>query len=204
MVLWICTVCLVRLKCLICACVNSGGSCFSRPSDLSRLSEISSTCPFLPARAVAQAMSSSFKQEHVSPKRECVTAPLFLFSSPRLGEGSLPERETLSLERDFSAWARGWARMHQVLFSLLFWYDYYIVGWFGLFKTWEAWCVCMGLVHGFNMMSWLWRWYEIWRDWWIINDDPWHGIVMRNNSIFIVWEWCVGMNFTCDSNEDAL
>ncbi|QCD82901.1 hypothetical protein DEO72_LG2g3243 [Vigna unguiculata] len=38
----------------------------SRPSNLSRLSEISSIRPFLPARAVAQAMSSSFEREHVS------------------------------------------------------------------------------------------------------------------------------------------
>ena len=32
------------------------------------------------------------------------------FFSPRLGEGSSPEREILSLERGSSAWARGWAR----------------------------------------------------------------------------------------------
>jgi len=93
------------IKCLICACVNNGGFCFSRPSDLSSLSEISSTRPFLPAGAVAQAISESTSRsgEEVSPKRECVTWPLFLFSSPRLGEGRSPERETLSPERDSSA-----------------------------------------------------------------------------------------------------
>jgi len=57
------------IKCLICVCMNSGGSCFSHPSDMSRLSEISSAHPFLPARAVAQAMSSSFEREHVSLRR---------------------------------------------------------------------------------------------------------------------------------------
>jgi len=60
---------LMWVKCLVCACVNSGGSCISRPNDLPRLSEISSALPFMPARAVAQAMNSNFGWEHVSLRR---------------------------------------------------------------------------------------------------------------------------------------
>ncbi|QCD93262.1 hypothetical protein DEO72_LG5g1334 [Vigna unguiculata] len=47
--------------------------------------------------------STPRSSEEVSPKRECVTIPLFLFASPHLGEGSLPEQETLSPKRDSSA-----------------------------------------------------------------------------------------------------
>jgi len=78
------------MKCSICACVNSGGSCFSRPNDLSRLSKIKAFAPFclreLSLRRWAPSLSESTSNlsEEVSPKRECVTAPLFLFSSPRL------------------------------------------------------------------------------------------------------------------------
>jgi len=37
----------------------------------------------------------------------------------------------------------------------------------------------------FNMMSWLWSGYEIWRDSWKMNDVPWHGIGMMYDSIFM-------------------
>jgi len=44
---------------------------------------------------------------------------LFCVSSSCLGEGSSPERETLLLERDPSAWAKSWARVRLgLVFSL--------------------------------------------------------------------------------------
>ncbi|QCD97869.1 hypothetical protein DEO72_LG6g2582 [Vigna unguiculata] len=50
-------------------------------------------------RASVLSESTSRSSEKVSPKRECATTPLFPFSSPRLGERSSLERESLSPER---------------------------------------------------------------------------------------------------------
>jgi len=73
--------------------------------------------------------------------------------------------------------------MHQVLFSLLSLYGRYMFGWFYLFKAWNIWCACMGLVRGLNMMSLVCIWYEIWNGSW-----------MRK------W-WILGMILVCDLNE---
>jgi len=45
------------------------GSGILAQASLSRLGEISSNSPSLPTRAVAQATSSSFEQEHISLRR---------------------------------------------------------------------------------------------------------------------------------------
>jgi len=81
------------------------GSGFLAQASLSRLGEISSTRPIclcelsLKRRAPVLRESTSRSGEEVSPKRECVTAPLFPFSSPRLGEVNLPERDSSALAR---------------------------------------------------------------------------------------------------------
>jgi len=130
-----------------------------------------------------------------------------------------PRRREIAWARDSLAWARllclskrlGENAPSSVFSTILVWLIYF--GWFGLFKAWDEWCVCMGLVHGFNMMRWLWSWYEIWRGSWISNDVldmvlAWgtilycgfgkdellltqHGIWMRDGYKRLIWNWCV-------------
>jgi len=71
----------------------------------------------------------SFKWASVSLRRgetrlsENAWRLLFLVSSFRLGEGSSPERETLSLERGPSAWAKSWASVRSDLMFLFLFLD---------------------------------------------------------------------------------
>jgi len=60
LMIWIWIVCLVWLDEWSVRTQTVEGSVFLTQASLSRLSEIRSTHPFLPARAVAQATSSSF------------------------------------------------------------------------------------------------------------------------------------------------
>jgi len=129
LLLWIWTVRLVRWNVwFVCAWIMEGPAFLAQVTCLAKAS-LAVLAPFclreLLLRRWTPTLSENMSRsgEEVSPKRECVTVPLFLFASPHLGEGSLPERETLSPKWDSSAWARGWARMHQVPFSLLFLYD---------------------------------------------------------------------------------
>jgi len=79
---------------------QASGSCLSesirKPTQVPR--ELS-----LRRQATILSESPSHSSEEVSPMREYVTVPLIITSSPRLGERSSPERETLSPERDLSA-----------------------------------------------------------------------------------------------------
>jgi len=68
--------------------------------------------------------------------------------------------------------------------------------------VWYGFDMRYGMVHGWEMMNFgyeLGMWFK-WKGWLL----KWHGISMRGNSIFMVWEEWVGMDSTRDMNEDWL
>jgi len=121
--------------------------------------------------AVAQATSSNFEREAISPKWENARVPLFPFSSSRLGKRSSLERENpLAWARPFSL-SENWARMRQILFSSLFLYVCPMFGWITLLK-YEMSGFCMyWMVYGLKLMSWVWSWHVKWLGWLVINID---------------------------------
>ena len=94
---------------------------------LSRLGEMSrgSPRPFYARGRLGDQLS--FERASVSLRRgesrlsENAQRSLLCVSSSRMGEGSSPERESFSLERDPPAFVKSWVRMHPELVSLCAW-----------------------------------------------------------------------------------
>ena len=114
-------------------------------------------------------------------------APLFLFSSSHLGEGSSPERGNLSLERGLSAWARVGRDSVWVLFPSLSLDVCHMFNWITILKhelgeyVWVEWLM------DYNWK--VWHDFSMWHVWdgWL---QKWHGIGMSNNVILIDGTWC--------------
>ena len=72
--------------------------------------------------------------------------------------------------------------------------DYYV-------KAWDEWTCMSKRVYELWMMSLDKSWHVISMKWLV---SKWHGISMRWNSIFMDWEWWVGMDWTSNMNEDLV
>jgi len=124
--LWICIVLYSGWICVL-ACVNWRKSNILAQASGSRLSKSIRSSPrclremLLKQRAPILSEKPSRSGEEVLPKWENARAPLFLFSSSRLGERS-------SLERGLLAWARIRREHAHVLFSSLFLSDGHMLG----------------------------------------------------------------------------
>jgi len=68
-------------------------------------------------------------------------------------------------------------------------------------KAWDEWICTNKRVYELWMMNLDKSRHVISMKWLILK---WHGIGMRWNSIFVNWQEGVGMNFTCEMNEDWL